>query len=96
MRRLTVNECYSDSIQSGGLPQDSWKLGVAIKSMAQYLFEQNAIEPSFGSYSEAISIFEWTLENEQPLNGNYEDVIESQMGNNRPISEDIEEWHVTN
>ena len=43
--------------------------------MAKYLFEQNAIEPSFESYSEAISIFEWILENEQPSDGIYEDVI---------------------
>eukprot|EP00956_Cyclotella_meneghiniana_P029108 scaffold69513_cov76-Cyclotella_meneghiniana.AAC.3 len=89
--RLSM-ECYSDSIQSGGLPQDSWELGVAYKSMAKYFYDQNAIEPSFESYSEALSIFEWILENEQPSNINYEDVIDCyvqllEMGD-EPISED--------
>lgn len=55
---------------------DSWELGVAYKNMAKYFFEHDNIESSFDGYSEALSIFEWIMEHEQPVKSRYEDVIE--------------------
>ncbi|KAL3784127.1 hypothetical protein HJC23_005785 [Cyclotella cryptica] len=85
-------ECYSESIESGGLPLDSWELGIAHKSMASYFHVQNLFESSFESYSEAISIFEWVMENEQLSTAKYDDVIECYVRlleiGDEPISED--------
>jgi tetratricopeptide (TPR) repeat protein len=69
-------ECYSKSVESGGLPLDSWELGVAYKNMAKYFYEHDTFESSFDGYSEAVSIFEWIMENEQPVKSRYTDVIE--------------------
>jgi hypothetical protein len=85
-------ECYSESINSGGLPLDSWELGIAHKNMARYFHVQNIINSSFESYSEAISIFEWVMESEQLSTAKYHDVIECyvrllEIGDD-PISED--------
>ena len=84
-------QCYSLSIESGGLPVDSWELGVAYKNVATYIFEQNTMD-SIESFSEAVSIFEWILENEQPSPEKYNDVIECYVHlleiSDEPISEE--------
>ena len=84
-------QCYTVSIESGGLPVNSWEIGVAYKHVANYLFQQNAMD-SFESFSEAVSIFEWIMENEQISQDKYNDIIECyvhllEIGDD-PISED--------
>lgn len=73
--RLSM-ECYSELIESGGLPLDSWELGIAYKSLANYFYERGEINSSFDSYSEAVSIFEWIMETERPPAFKYDYVIE--------------------
>lgn len=84
-------DTFSQAIESG-LPLDSWELGIAYKYMAKHFYENDDIGASFDSYTEAISIFEWIMENEQPASNKYDDVIECYVHlldmNDQPISEE--------
>lgn len=70
------NQCYREAIESGGLTSDSWELGVAHKCLAGYFFNQNMFEAALERYSEAVSIFEWNIDNVLGGGGKQDDIIQ--------------------
>lgn len=69
-------ECYHEAVESGGLPHDSWALGVAHKSLGGFFLAKNMNVASLESFNEAITIFEWNIDNTSDSGVNYDDVVQ--------------------
>lgn len=69
-------ECYHEAVESGGLPHDSWALGVAHKCLGGFFLIKNMNVASLESFNEAVTIFEWNIDNTSGSDINYDDVIE--------------------
>jgi len=69
-------ECYHEAVESGGLPHDSWALGVAHKSLGGFFLTKNMNVASLESFNEAATIFEWNIDNTSGSEINYEDVVQ--------------------
>lgn len=67
---------YREVIESGGLSSDSWELGIAHKYLAGYFFEQGMRDIAIERYQEAVSIFEWYINNAQSSDTNQEILAE--------------------
>ena len=70
------HQSYREAIESGGLPSDSWELGVAHKCLAGHFFKQRMYAASAESYGEATSIFEWHMDNAEGSEAKNRDVIQ--------------------
>ena len=69
-------ECYHEAVESDGLPDESWALGVAHKCLGGFFLTKNMNVASLESFNEAIAIFEWNIDNTSDSGINYEDVVE--------------------
>jgi tetratricopeptide (TPR) repeat protein len=69
-------ECYHEAVESGGLPHDSWALGVAHKCLGGFFLIKNMNVASLESFNEAVAIFEWNIDNTSGSGINYDDVVE--------------------
>ena len=69
-------ECYHEAVESGGLPHESWALGVAHKSLGVFFLAKNMNVASIESFTEAVTIFEWNIDNTSGSDINYDDVVQ--------------------
>lgn len=72
-------ECYHEAVQSDALPHDSWVLGVCHKCLGEFFINKSMNVASLESFNEAISIFEWNIENTSGSNINYDDIVQCYM-----------------